>query len=196
MAQTRRQFLVHTGCGALSAAALLSGLGRFALVDALAQSGTPLDYKALVCVFLFGGNDANNVVIPFTNYSDYGNVRGTSNIAISQADLLQINPPSTGGLTFGLHPSFQNGFMGSPSLYDLLVCQWSEANWLGRTHCRPNIRGQRSLPGYHFHCRCDYLQYGPEHAAAGAIPRTDPTEPDAKTPKNRRPARVDAGAYV
>ncbi len=119
MAQTRRQFLVHTGCGALSAAALLSGLGRFALIDALAQSSVPGGYKALVCVFLFGGNDANNIVIPYTNYSDYSSVRGGAQFTVAQADLLQINPPSTSGLTFGLHPALQNGFTGSPGLYDL-----------------------------------------------------------------------------
>jgi uncharacterized protein (DUF1501 family) len=120
--QTRRQFLVHTGCGALSAAALVSGLGRFALIDALAQS-VPGDYKALVCVFLLGGNDANNVVIPYTNYSDYSNVRGGAQFAIPQADLLQINPPSTPGLTFGLNPRLGDAFMTNPSLYDL----WNSA---------------------------------------------------------------------
>ena len=119
MAQTRRQFLVHTGCGALSAAALLSGLGRFALIDALAQSGDLPDYKALVCVFLFGGNDANNVVIPHTNYSDYSSIRGGAQFAIPQADLLQINPPSTPSLTFGLNPKLGDAFMTNPSVYTL-----------------------------------------------------------------------------
>jgi uncharacterized protein (DUF1501 family) len=118
MAQTRRQFLLHTGCGALSASALLSGLGRFALIDALAQSA-PSGYRALVCVFLFGGNDANNVVIPYTNYNDYGNVRGSAVFAVPQADLLQINPASPGGLTFGLHPRLGDAFSGNPSLYAL-----------------------------------------------------------------------------
>src|SRR5207249_6737764 len=110
IAASRRQFLVHAGCGALSGAAFLTGLGRFGLIQALAQSSDPTDYKALVCVFLFGGNDANNVVIPYTSYADYDRIRGSSGIAISQADLLQINPPSTGGLTFGFHPSFLGGF--------------------------------------------------------------------------------------
>ena len=117
MAQTRRQFLFQTGCGALSASALLSGLGRFALIDALAQS--PSGYRALVCVFLFGGNDANNTVIPYTNYSDYGSVRGGAVFAVPQADLLQINPPSMGGLTFGLHPKLGEAFGTNPSLFDL-----------------------------------------------------------------------------
>jgi uncharacterized protein (DUF1501 family) len=120
MAQTRRQFLVHAGCGTLSASALLSGLGRFALIDTLAQSQPPSGYKALVCVFLFGGNDANNVVIPYTNYSDYSNVRGGANFAIPQSELLQIAPPST-GLTFGLNPRLGDALAGTtnPSLYDL-----------------------------------------------------------------------------
>ncbi len=119
MAQTRRQFLVHTGCGALSAAALLSGLGRFALIDALAQPDELADYKALVCVFLFGGNDANNIVIPHTNYAQYDAIRpGGTQFHVDQADLLQINPPSHSG-TFGLHPALRNGFMGAPGLFDL-----------------------------------------------------------------------------
>jgi uncharacterized protein (DUF1501 family) len=121
MAQTRRQFLMHTGCGALSASALLSGLGRFALIDALAQSDVQAGYKALVCLFLFGGNDANNVVIPYTNYTDYSAYRqvGRDQFAVPQDQLLQINPPSTSGLTFGLHPKLGEGFMTNPSLNDL-----------------------------------------------------------------------------
>jgi uncharacterized protein (DUF1501 family) len=80
-------------------------LGRFALVDALAQTTDPTDYKALVCVFLFGGNDANNLVIPITNYSDYAAVRNsaTANFAIPQDQLKQINPGNR-GLFFGLNP--------------------------------------------------------------------------------------------
>jgi uncharacterized protein (DUF1501 family) len=121
MAQTRRQFLLHSGCQALSASALLSGLGRFALIDALAQSGPPAGYRALVCVFLFGGNDANNVVIPHTNYADYGNVRivGQDQFAVPQDQLLQINPPSVPGLTFGLHPKLGEAAGATPTLYDL-----------------------------------------------------------------------------
>jgi uncharacterized protein (DUF1501 family) len=119
MTQTRRQFLRHTSCGVVSASALLSGLGRFALIDALAQA-PPGGYRALVCVFLFGGNDANNMVIPYTDYDvTYGAVRSGAVFAVPQADLLQINPPSTPGLTFGLHPRLDDSFGGTPSLYGL-----------------------------------------------------------------------------
>lgn len=118
---TRRQFLKHAGCGTLSAAALLSGLGRFALVDALAQSDLASDYKALVCVFLFGGNDANNVVIPqdIDLYNaTYGAVRGGANFAIPQADLLQISPPSHAA-KYGLNPRLGDAFSSNPSLKGL-----------------------------------------------------------------------------
>src|SRR6516162_4447388 len=117
MAQTRRQFL-QTGCRALSASALLSGLGRFALIDALAQGPPPGGYQALVCLFLFGGNDSNNTVIPYTNYGDYGSVRGGAVFGVPQADLLQITPPST-GLTFGFHPKLGDAFQTNDSLYSL-----------------------------------------------------------------------------
>jgi uncharacterized protein (DUF1501 family) len=125
MAQTRRQFLKHTGCGALSASALLSGLGRFALIDTLAQSAPPAGYKALVCVFLFGGNDSNNVVIPYTNYADYGTYRvvGVDQFAVPQSalDSMQITPPSASGLAFALHPKLGEPFgtTGNPTVYDL-----------------------------------------------------------------------------
>jgi uncharacterized protein (DUF1501 family) len=127
MRRTRREFLAHAGCGTLSASALLAGLGRFALIDALAQSAAPTNYKALVCVFLFGGNDANNVVIPYTSYFDqggYNDVRGSAVFAVPQADLLQINPPSVPGITFGLHPRLADAFGGNPSLFDV----WNQGN--------------------------------------------------------------------
>jgi uncharacterized protein (DUF1501 family) len=114
MAQTRRQFL-QTGCSAISASAVLAGLGRFALIDTLvhAQQG----YQALVCVFLFGGNDANNVVIPYDNYADYSAQRvvGRDQFAVPQDQLLQISPPSAGAV-FGLHPRLGDAFMTNPSL--------------------------------------------------------------------------------
>jgi uncharacterized protein (DUF1501 family) len=103
---TRRTFLQHIGCGLVSAAAFSSTIRRFGLIDALAQ--TPGDYKALVCVFLSGGNDGNNMIVPYTDYNapgGYAAVRTSSGLAISQASLLQINPISQAGHTFGFHPN-------------------------------------------------------------------------------------------
>src|SRR2546426_7184315 len=100
MAFTRRQFLCRS-FGAFGAAAL--AFERFGLFNALAQSAG--DYKALVCIFLFGGNDAGNMVIPYTDYATYSAARQAAQLAIPQTSLLQISPPSIAGSVFGLHPS-------------------------------------------------------------------------------------------
>jgi len=102
MKQSRRDFIRNSGC-ALGAAALVSSLDRFGLVNAMTPQSA--DYKALVCIFLYGGNDGNNTVIPYDGYAAYNAVRGTTAaLNIPKADLLQISPPSAGA-TFGLHPS-------------------------------------------------------------------------------------------
>jgi uncharacterized protein (DUF1501 family) len=98
MALSRREFLCRLGSFGTAALAM----ERFGIMDALAQS---TDYRALVCIFLFGGNDANNMVMPYTDYMSYSNARLASGIAIPQANLLQISPPSLPGSVFGLHPS-------------------------------------------------------------------------------------------
>jgi uncharacterized protein (DUF1501 family) len=52
----------------------------------MAQS-SPSSYRALVCVFMFGGNDSNNTIIPMddTNYKAYTSIRGS--LALTAADL-------------------------------------------------------------------------------------------------------------
>src|SRR5262245_52053219 len=103
MTVSRREFVRRSGCAALSAAALASGIDRFGLIEALAQGSS---YKALVCIFLAGGNDGNNLVIPndTAGYAAYSTVRNTAGLAIAQASLLPITPKSI-GKEFGLHPT-------------------------------------------------------------------------------------------
>lgn len=105
---TRRRLLKGiASAGAVSAAGAIEGLG---LSAALAQTAPVSDYKALVCVFLFGGNDANNLIIPneTAEYNLYSTGRGgpTANggIAIPQASLIGIKP-KTLNKNFGLHPA-------------------------------------------------------------------------------------------
>ena len=60
-----------------------------------------------MCVFLYGGNDGNNTVIPIdtAGYAQYAAVRtAASGIQLAQASLLPIQPASI-GTPFGLHPS-------------------------------------------------------------------------------------------
>ncbi|MEO6164727.1 MAG: hypothetical protein ABIP88_11380, partial [Candidatus Binatia bacterium] len=109
MALTRREFLLR-GFGALGAATL--AMERFGMTDAFAQAA---DYKALVCVFLFGGNDSDNILVPHDNYAQYAVKRNNSaNVGIPKASLHEITPPSLGA-KFGLHPSLD----GIKSLWDL-----------------------------------------------------------------------------
>jgi len=103
MKNVRRDFLLRAG--ALSAGGLVRGLVPMASLGALAQAA-PSDYKALVCVFLYGGVDGNNLVVPQDNagYSQYAAVRpASSNVALTQAELLQIQPAG-GSAVYGLHP--------------------------------------------------------------------------------------------
>ncbi len=114
----------NTACGTLSAFAMVQGVEKLFLTNALAQSNG--DYKALVCVFLFGGNDANNIVIPYTAYDDvYGPVRGDPvGLAIQKNNLLQITPPSDpSGNVYGLHPALGT-IAGQPN--DGIFSLWNQ----------------------------------------------------------------------
>jgi uncharacterized protein (DUF1501 family) len=97
---SRRDFIRLTCCSAATAS-IVAGLSKFGLVSALAQ-GTS-DYKALVCIFLFGGNDSNNMIIPFdpAGYKSYQTIR--SNLALEQASLLPLHTGTQAN--FALHPS-------------------------------------------------------------------------------------------
>ena len=83
----------------LLAAGNVLGFKPFGMLNALAQ--TTSSYKALVCVFLFGGNDANNTIIPFdtSGYQNYANLRGP--MALAQSTLLPLTPTPN----FALHPN-------------------------------------------------------------------------------------------
>ena len=98
---TRRQFLKKFGAlGAFGAAAPLL---RFGAINANAQSSST--YKALVCIFMFGGNDSNNMIVPLSasGYSGYTSVRG--GLALAQNVLL---PVQAQGNAYGLHPRLTN----------------------------------------------------------------------------------------
>src|ERR1700675_2529846 len=67
-AKTRRDFL-RLGVRTITTIGAAAAFGEAGLVSARAQPGIS-DYKALVCIFLFGGNDANNMLIPNEAGSD------------------------------------------------------------------------------------------------------------------------------
>ena len=96
MNKSRRSFLTSAS---MLAAGNAMGLKPFGRLNALAQ--TSPTYKALVCVFMFGGNDANNMVIPndSVGYANYAALRGA--LALPQSSLLGLTPTPN----FALHPS-------------------------------------------------------------------------------------------
>lgn len=98
--KTRRQFLHDVGCG-LGTAAFLSTFDRFSRLEAAAASFP--DYRALVCLFLFGGNDGNNLLVPYDDYASYQKVRGTA-LNIPRDSLLKVTSARQKA-AFGLHPA-------------------------------------------------------------------------------------------
>jgi uncharacterized protein (DUF1501 family) len=108
MKRSRREFLRDTGCG-LTAAALVASLEQLSLISAFAQQpDAAADYRALVCIFLNGGTDTNNMVIPFDNYmatGGYFDTRNVSGLAVPQTALLKITPSNTSSVAFGFHPN-------------------------------------------------------------------------------------------
>src|ERR1700733_14216104 len=93
----RRCFMHHAG--ALAGTAALGQLGVLA-----AHAASAGDYKALVCIFLYGGNDTNNMIVPLDSagYANYAQTR--SYLALPQAQLLPL-PAASGAPQYGLHPA-------------------------------------------------------------------------------------------
>ena len=107
----RRDFLKTSG-----AAAFFAATPGLAYSQVVGGYGPFTDYKALVCVFLFGGNDSYNMLVPNTTAEYNAYAASRQNLALLQSDLLPITPASSAGADFGLHPAmgavqqlFQNG---------------------------------------------------------------------------------------
>ena len=99
----RREFLKTSGAAAATAA--FAHYPGAAFSQGMGVSAPFGDYKALVCLFMFGGNDAYNMVVPSSaaEYNAYAASR--QNLALAQGDLLPINPITSDGAQYGLHPS-------------------------------------------------------------------------------------------
>jgi uncharacterized protein (DUF1501 family) len=102
---SRRRF-IGQACAAVGATGMLSALAQLRMIGALAADAAPSDYKALVCLFLYGGNDSNNLLVPVDNasYQLYSTDRTV--LALAQDTLLPITPKTyNDGRSWGLHPS-------------------------------------------------------------------------------------------
>ena len=129
----RRDFLRKSLCGALGGASLYSAFGNLRLLRAAAQLDTSMfsDYKALVCIFMYGGNDSINTVVPYDAaiYPTYKSLRGA--LAFAQTDLANTHLnalAASGGLpgglpsdsgSYALHPQMGAIAGGNAGLVDL-----------------------------------------------------------------------------
>lgn len=103
---SRRQFLGQASCAALGSVSMLNMLLNLKLANHAAAQSSPTDRKTLVCLFLHGGNDSFNMLVPRDNarHATYSAARG--NLALSQAALRTLNQDTGGdGQLYGLHPS-------------------------------------------------------------------------------------------
>lgn len=110
---SRRDFFRQASCAAVGTVALATTIRDLRLMNAAMAFSQPTDYKALVCLFLSGGNDANNWIVPTDteSYAAYSAIRG--NLTLPLASLLPlrtgpgVNDPlwtDADGHTYGFHP--------------------------------------------------------------------------------------------
>jgi uncharacterized protein (DUF1501 family) len=104
----RREFLRKSICAALGGASLYSALGNLKLVQAAVQQTAFTDYKALVCIFLYGGNDSLNTIVPTsgTPFTNYKALRGK----LAQTTGVNALTPQAGygpgdNANYALHPA-------------------------------------------------------------------------------------------
>ncbi|HET9315623.1 MAG TPA: DUF1501 domain-containing protein [Vicinamibacteria bacterium] len=106
----RREFL--RACAGVSATAMAASMSRLGIIDAFAHDhadwhkggyDVATDYRAMVCIFLEGGNDSWNTIVNISDYNSYAAIR--QGLAVAQNQLLGGMVPPSDGRTFGLHPA-------------------------------------------------------------------------------------------
>ena len=108
---SRRGFLKQLNCAAVGSSAILNTLLNLKLANSVAAQGGPLDNKSLVCLFLSGGCDSFNVLVPWeaSAYNTYSITRGAfgsdGGLALDRNALRQLAAPSA---NYGLHPACAN----------------------------------------------------------------------------------------
>jgi uncharacterized protein (DUF1501 family) len=104
---TRRDFIRRAACAAVGTFAMTSAIRDLRFMNAAVAQSNITDYKALVCIFLAGGNDSNNLVVPTvpSEYNNYSSIR-TPILALPQGALQTLDGyTDPAGHTYGLHPA-------------------------------------------------------------------------------------------
>jgi uncharacterized protein (DUF1501 family) len=142
---TRRDFIRRAACAAVGTVAMTSAIRDLRLMNAAVAQSNISDYKALVCIFLQGGNDSNNMIIPTlaSQYNNYASIR-TPVLAIPSSAILPVTSLDGDGNTYGLHPScpelqtlFGEGKLAFLFNTGTLVYPITRAQYLGNTGVKP-----------------------------------------------------------
>ena len=138
----RRQFLLQAG--ALTGTAAFGQMGLLASRAAQGAAATSsAGYQALICVFLYGGNDTNNVIVPVdaAGYANYAKLRSV--LALPQSQLLPL-APAGGAAAYGLHPAlpglqslWTSGELAVVANVGTLVQPLTQAGYLATTTQKP-----------------------------------------------------------
>ena len=110
---SRRKFLTRTGSAGLGVTGLASTLTNLNLIQNASAASTGMnmsEYKVLVCFFLNGGCDTNNLLIPIGSHPGRAKYDADRRfVAVSEADIANagtaLNAPSAGNQQYALHPS-------------------------------------------------------------------------------------------
>ena len=148
---SRRDFLWKGACAALTATGIASSIWDLRAINAAAGqvAGGAGGYKALICIFLFGGNDANNLIIPTDSRyaNNYVPARGV--LAIPQVGqtggLIQLVPPAPNpAVPYGIHPGctelatlFNTGQMSVVCNVGTLLAPVTRTQYLARSVALP-----------------------------------------------------------
>jgi len=102
----RREFIRRSACAAVGTVAMSAAIRDLRFMNAAVAQSNISSYKALVCIFLQGGNDSNNMIVPTiqSEYNNYASVR-TPVLALPQSSILGVTSLNPDGHTYGLHPS-------------------------------------------------------------------------------------------
>jgi uncharacterized protein (DUF1501 family) len=159
---TRRQFLRQSACTAVGMTAVANTIFD---LHRIAAAAPLVDSKTLVCIFLYGGNDGNNIIVP-TLAADYAQYAATRDaLALPQSSLLSLHPlagPAGDSREWGLHPSlakvqemFNAGRAAMVANVGPLVAPLTREEFLNRTaavppqlfsHSDQTVHWQTSLP--------------------------------------------------
>jgi uncharacterized protein (DUF1501 family) len=110
--QSRRDFIRQAACAAVGTAAMTATIRDLRFMNAAMAQTNVNDYKALVCIFLAGGNDSNNLIVPTiqTEWNNYAAIR-TSLLALPLTGapanqlVIPLSNLTSDNHTYGMHPA-------------------------------------------------------------------------------------------